>query len=237
MFKWIYRFNLYCSYVSKSFFPYTIRTFVIFLSIIESVGLCTDAQIRNSTPVLSITFGAGTARYSNSTAAKFDFTTTYQQKFSDPVDDGMFGLVNAVPTNRPAWHGGSRDHTGNTGGYMLFVNANLQAGRFYNGTVKNLTVGVQYQFSVWAANAVKSGNNLLAPQVLFEVRSLTAGNALLAQLNSGSIPEYSNMTWKQYGLSFVAPTTSVVLLMISNAPGGNGNDLVLDDIELRRCMS
>lgn len=148
----------------------------------------------------------------------------------------MFGLVNSIPANRPAWLNGSRDHSGNTGGYMFFVNANLQPGQFYNGTVTNLTIGVQYQFSVWAANVVKAGNNLLPPQVLFEVRSLGAGNVLLAQINSGPISEYNNLTWKQYGLSFVAPTTSVVLLMISNAPGGNGNDLVLDDIQLRRCM-
>jgi hypothetical protein len=33
----------------------------------------------------------------------------------------------------------------------------------------------------------------------------------------------------------VAPSSSVNLLMISNAPGGIGNDIVIDDIALRVC--
>lgn len=59
---------------------------------------------------------------------------------------------------------------------------------------------------------------------------------LLAQLDSGNIPENTNvMTWQKYGLSFIATDSSINLLMISNAPGGGGNDLVIDDIALRVC--
>ena len=55
----------------------------------------------------------------------------------------------------------------------------------------------------------------------------------LAQLITDDIPECNSMTWWKYGLSFVASNRSVVLLMISNATGGFGNDLAIDDIELR----
>ncbi|CAF3030153.1 unnamed protein product [Rotaria sp. Silwood2] len=203
---------------------------------IQSVGLCTDTELSNSAPILSITFGVGVPQYSNAVPADFDFTTTYTQEFSGIVPDGSFGFVNSVPDNYDAWHAGAHDHTGDAGGYMLLVNANYQPDQFYNSTVTGLIVGSHYQFSVWVANLVNSAYNLLEPDVLFQVRSPSAGNALLAQVDSGSIPEYNNMTWTQYGLSFVAPTTSVVLLIISNAPGGNGNDLALDDIQLRGCV-
>jgi hypothetical protein len=43
------------------------------------------------------------------------------------------------------------------------------------------------------------------------------------------------MTWVKYEISFVTPASSVVLLMISNAKGDNGNDTVIDDIQLRIC--
>ena len=66
---------------------------------------------------------------------------------------------------------------------------------------------------------------------LFEVCS-AAYNELLAQLNSGDVAENDNLTWQKYGLSFIARTSSVNLLMISNALGGDGNDLVIDDIGL-----
>ena len=74
----------------------------------------------------------------------------------------------------------------------------------------------------------------IKPNVLFQVRT-TVGNILLAQLSSGDVPEYNTLTWAKYGLSFIPPSGTVVLLMISNAAGGNGNDLVIDDIALRVC--
>jgi hypothetical protein len=44
------------------------------------------------------------------------------------------------------------------------------------------------------------------------------------------------MTWLQYGISFRAVSESVTLLMISNAPGGYGNDFAVDDIGFRVCI-
>jgi hypothetical protein len=144
--------------------------------------------------------------------------------------------VNSVSDYFDAWHPGATDHTGDAGGYMFLVNANYQPDQLYNGTVTGLTVGNHYQFSVWMANLVDPVHNILKPDVLVQVRSPSAGNALLAQVDSGPIPEYSTMTWMQYGLSFIAPTNSVILLMNSNAPGGMGNDFGLDDIQLRGCV-
>ncbi|CAF1262667.1 unnamed protein product [Rotaria sp. Silwood1] len=46
---------------------------------------------------------------------------------------------------------------------------------------------------------------------------------------------YKTMTWSKRGVSFVAHTSSVVLLMISEAEKGDGNLLAIDDIKVRVC--
>jgi hypothetical protein len=85
------------------------------------------------------------------------------------------------------------------------------------------------------ANLCKPSNRI-KPNVLFEVRSVV-NNTLLAQLESGDIAEHGTLTWEKYGFSFIAPSSSVNLLMISNAQGGDGNDIVIDDIALRVCAN
>jgi hypothetical protein len=77
----------------------------------------------------------------------------------------------------------------------------------------------------------------IEPNILFEVRTPQPENRLLAQTSSGNISSTQQLTWSKYGLSFTATTTSVTLLMISNAPGGYGNDLVIDDITFRVCKA
>jgi len=151
------------------------------------------------------------------------------------VEGGYFGLVNSIYDHFNAWHTNAKDHTGDNNGYMYLVNAEYTPGRFYNGRVNNLCVGLRYEFSVYLANLCKPSNRI-KPNVLFEVRSVV-DNTLLAQLESGDVAEHHTLTWKKYGFSFIAPSSSVNLLMISNAQGDDGNDIVIDDIALRVCAS
>jgi hypothetical protein len=184
-----------------------------------------------------IDFGSGSSQYSTAKPSDFHFTTTYEQRFAPDTQDGNFSFVNSVPNDfQGAWHAGASDHTsGDKGGYMFLVNADFKPGQFYNGIVNNLLIGRRYEFSVYVANLlVVTG---IQPNILFEVRSPTLQNRLLAQLTTGDIPTSKDMTWLKYGLSFTAPSDSVTLLMISNAPGGYGNDLAIDDIALRVCST
>ncbi|CAF4704075.1 unnamed protein product, partial [Rotaria socialis] len=71
------------------------------------------------------------------------------------------------------------------------------------------------------------------PNIRFEVRAVHKKGDLIAQKSTGDIPVYQHMTWSKHGLSFVATSSSVVLLMISNVGGHPGNDLAIDDIQLR----
>jgi len=186
------------------------------------------------TPILTITFNSGSAQYSSATPASFNFSTTYQQQFAPITNDGQFSFINSVHDDfGAAWHTGATDHTGNPGGYMFLVNADYTPDQFYNGTVSNLIIGQRYELSVYVANLmVPSG---ILPNILFQVLTPPPQNTLLAQITSGNIPQFQTLTWLKYGVSFTATTSSVTLLMISNAPGGYGNDLVIDDISFSVC--
>jgi hypothetical protein len=202
--------------------------------LVESAGLCSDTNTYEDTPILSITFGSGSAQYSNAKPSAFNFSTTLKQQFAPVTNDGQFSFVNSVHDDfQGAWHTGALDHTGDKGGYMFLVNADFTPDEFYNGTVSNLIVGRRYELSVYVANLMVLPG--IEPNILFQVRTPWPQNVLLAQTTSGNISMSPQLTWLKYGLSFTATTTSVTLLMISNAPGGYGNDLVIDDITFRVC--
>jgi hypothetical protein len=201
---------------------------------VQSVGLCLNEEMFDTEPILQITFGNGPSQYSTSTPADFDFSTTYQQKFEPVTNDGMFSFINLVHNDfNDAWHTNATDHSEDNNGYMYLVNADYKPGQFYNGRVDNLCIGLRYEFSVYLANLCKPSGKI-NPNILFEVRSVD-GNVLLAQLESGDVAEHDTLTWEKYGFSFIATSSSVNLLMISNTRGGDGNDLVIDDIVLHVC--
>jgi len=151
------------------------------------------------------------------------------------TNDGQFSFINSVHDDFDgAWHTGALDHTPNeTDGYMFLVNADYIPGQFYNSTVSNLVIGRRYEFSVYVANLLTTIG--IEPNILFQVLSPPPNNVLLAEISTGNISASIDMTWLQYGISFRAVSESVTLLMISNAPGGYGNDLALDDIAFRVC--
>ncbi|CAF1117668.1 unnamed protein product [Adineta ricciae] len=188
----------------------------------------------NGTEHFLITFGYGFDQYSNKTPADFGFTTGHIQMFSGTPSDGYFVIANALPETF-YWLVVKKDHAADeNGGYMYVVNALTYPGLYFNKTIDNLTVGKIYEFSMYAANLNKPERSVL-PNILFEVRTVTPDNNLITQRNSSDIPEYANITWSKNEISFVAPSTSVMLLIISNCHSNARNDLVIDDIGLCEC--
>jgi len=81
----------------------------------------------------------------------------------------------------------------------------------------------------------KKGTNIILPDVLIDAR--TVDNTLIASTPTGKILEENTLTWKQYGMSFVTPSSTIILTFTSNAGGGGGDDYVLDDVTLVACAS
>lgn len=145
----------------------------IFLSYLrlESFGLCLNNDTSAAEPILLVTFGKGSAQFSNATPAQFNFSTTYKQQMGYSIYDGEFSFVNSIQNLNPAWHLDAKDHTKEEGGYMYLVNANFQPGQFYSGGIDHLCFGLRYEFSVYLANLCKDPK-AIDPNVRFEVRTL-----------------------------------------------------------------
>ncbi|MEO9021981.1 MAG: T9SS type A sorting domain-containing protein [Ginsengibacter sp.] len=129
---------------------------------------------------------------------------------------------------------------GTTGGYMLVVNANITTGEVYRDIIQNLCPNTYYEFSAWIrnlcgqcgadieGNAKGPGNHGVMPNLTYAINDIdyyTTGNIT-----------YTN-SWAKRGFIYkTGPTeTSFSITIKNNASGGDGNDWVLDDINLATC--
>ena len=184
-------------------------------------------------PVVNITFGAGT----NPGPALIN-STNYTYVPNDCPQDGFYTIANS--TNGcfgGTWHTLTEDHTpGDVNGYMMVVNASYKPGDFFVKTVDGLCPNTTYQFAAWIFNVLQPfacGGNGIKPNITFNIE--TTSGTVLQTYSTGDIPTSPN--WNQYGFFFSTSSgvNSVVLRMTNNAPGGCGNDILLDDITFRAC--
>lgn len=149
--------------------------------------------------------------------------------------DGFYTLVNTSEgCAEESWHKVIHDHTGNSNGYMMMINASNEPSTFYTRMVPSLCPATTYGFSAYILNLLKNtviGPTVQQPDILFSIE--TTSGEVLDTLRTGPIPATSGAVWKKYNLVFKTPdNVSGLVLKISNrAPGGPGNDLLLDDIE------
>ncbi len=142
-------------------------------------------------------------------------------------------------TVHPNWLATGRDHTGDANGRMAIFNADAGPGVFYRRRVDNLCPGTTMEFSAWIANVVDlSIATGILPNVTFRLRN-AQNNAILGSVNTGNIPESTQLIWREHGFTFQLPTgvSSVIVEMDNNVPtnSGAGNDLAIDDIVFRVC--
>jgi hypothetical protein len=137
---------------------------------------------------------------------------------------------------------------GTNGGYMLLVNADYNTGLCYIDTIKNVCPNTYYEFSVWIRNLCgQCGSDYtgtpygpdpgpgfndkyhgVMPNLTYTVNNVD-------YYTSGNI--HYNGAWQKRGFIYkTGPTeTSFVIGIKNNSSGGDGNDWVLDDINLSTC--
>jgi gliding motility-associated-like protein len=193
--------------------------------------LCTGSL---GDPVVHITFG------NNSTPRTPLGDRITSMNYVDVCpDDGSYTITGSSGTCfNNSWFPFSADHTGDPGGRVMLINASFTPSNFYVDTVRGLCGNTIYEFASWAANVLRSSacNNAgIKPNLTFRIET-TQGD-LLKEVNSGDIPSTGAVLWQQYGTFFTTPanTGEVVLRIRNNAPGGCGNDVMLDDITFRPC--
>jgi hypothetical protein len=150
--------------------------------------------------------------------------------FWDIIGDHT-GTNNAVGNAAPA--------PGTTGGYMLAVNADFTMSEAFKQTLTGLCPNTYYQYSAWVRNICKNcgidinGSSTYKPGVL---PNLTFSVNGIDYFSSGSI---DTVGWVKKGFVFLTDTSanpSATIAIRNNAPGGGGNDWVLDDIAVSTCF-
>ncbi len=207
----------------------------IFLFLIFSFNSEIFAQLCQGSlgdPVVNITFGAGA-----NPGAPLSGVNNYSYVSNDCPNDGSYTVANY--TNNcfgNTWHTISQDHTpGDVNGYMMVVNASFNPGDFFVKTVDGLCPNTTYEFAAWILNVLQPfacGGNGIKPNITFNIE--TTSGTVLKSYQTGDLAAVPD--WKQYGFFFsTTGVSSVVIRMTNNAPGGCGNDLLLDDITFRAC--
>jgi gliding motility-associated-like protein len=178
-------------------------------------------------PLVKITFGNQGLQYAGPLHPDSGYTEyTYVNR---SPEDNQYTIANSTTGMNPAWVI-TTDHTGDSNGMMMIVNASFQPGLFYTRVVTGLCGSTDFQFSAWIKNILRRRDGIL-PKITFTVED-QSGN-LLGGGGTGDI--IADNTWNQYKFSFKTPANvqTVVIKMTNDAPGGGGNDLAIDDIEFR----
>lgn len=220
-----------------------------FTGIIFSV-LCARAQTCTGSfgaPVVNETFGNGTAEQGPPLPAG---VTTYKYvENACGAEDGEYAIASSMraPTCKGGtWQAILYDHTyestGDPTGYMMIVNAALDPGVFYTKRVSgsSLCPGTTYEFKAFIMNILRlipnQTDKFVKPNITFRIEK-PDGTPLAPDYNTKDIDALPYPKWLPYSTTFVSPTdgSDVVVKMINNGSGGNGNDLALDDITFSPC--
>jgi hypothetical protein len=157
------------------------------------------------------------------------------------VDIEQYTLAKNANTGYPVRWINLADHTGNTNGKMMLVNADVKASKIYSDDI-NITCG-NLKYSLFAfvsniGNSTYSGfcdafGGLVPPKLTFTVRN-AANGTIITNLTT---PDITSAAWTQYGMKFVMPTgiTKITIEITNAAAGGCGNDLAIDDIQFGLC--
>jgi gliding motility-associated-like protein len=185
-------------------------------------------------PIILQTFGSGSNPGPQLPAGVTNFIYTA----NSCAEDGYYTILNSSGGCHSDWHDVVHDHTGDPNGYFMLINASFEPSVFFTQTANGLCPNTTYEFSAYILNLgtlASLGSNYSKPDITFSVQ--TNDGTILATYNTGTILPTSDAEWKKYGTYFVTPAgvTDVIVKMTNNAPGGTGNDLLLDDIAFRAC--
>ncbi|MDF2432902.1 MAG: hypothetical protein JWP44_2533 [Mucilaginibacter sp.] len=214
---------------------------LFFLAVCFGFVLASNAQTCSGSlgdPVINQNFESG----ANPGAPLAAGITTMNYTINNCPNDGEYTIANSLTgsgnCHPNTWHSVTSDHTGNPNGYMMIVNASEQPSIFFTQTASGLCPNTTYEFSAYILNLIKldaSGSGVSEPNITFTIE--TTDGKILAIDSTGIIPPTGSPHWQKDSVYFTVPANvnNVVVKMTNIAPGGNGNDLILDDITFRAC--
>ncbi len=187
-------------------------------------------------------------------------TNSFVIRPQSPSTDRVFGVWDIIGDHTGAADplaGNPPPASGANGGYMLAVNAAYDLGVANNQTITGLCENTFYEFSAWFRNVCKrcgidsAARGASSPSVPAGYIPSGPGDSsgvkpnLTFQIDgvdyyvSGNIDYIGQWgQWVKKGFVFrtLPGQTSITISIKNNAPGGGGNDWVMDDISLATCL-
>ncbi|SOE23053.1 CUB domain-containing protein [Spirosomataceae bacterium TFI 002] len=125
-----------------------------------------------------------------------------------------------------SWDVLTEDHTvGDVNGYMMVINAGYTPNIVVEKLIGDLCPNTQYNFTAWMRNI--SPASTIQPDAAFIIDGVI-------KATSGAV---TGNQWKQVGFSFKTGenTTEALFALRNIAPGGFGNNWILDDVKVSKC--
>jgi gliding motility-associated-like protein len=113
---------------------------------------------------------------------------------------------------------------GTNSGYMMVVNASVGKDIAVTDSIRNLCPDQVYEFQAWIRSLNPPG---ILPNLMFMINGVDT-------YPTGNI---TDKKWKNIGFTFTVPAgqKAIKVAIRNNAPGGDGNDWVLDDVSVNTC--
>jgi hypothetical protein len=193
-----------------------------------------DCVFKN--PSITIHFGSGNVPDLNTTELE-----NYTRVGTSCPSDGYYSYTSYTSDCfRGDWFTLAEDHTpGDVNGNMMLVNASYSRGIFFQTSLRGLKSNTTYQFGLWLMNVCRISDKCPYPLLPnLTIRLQTTTGKVVAQFSTGELLRRQAPHWTQYRALFTTPasTTSLIVTMQDNSPGGCGNDFALDDISIRECV-
>jgi len=208
---------------------YLVFSLIISVNLFYNGRLAAQCSGTLGDPIKNEKFGSGTGIFGPSLA---NGITNYSYVTASP-NDGQYTIAKTTSGLNQGWIQNIVNHTPNDpNGYMMIVNASNSPGIFYQTIVQDLCPNTTYEFSAWIINILR--NPGIKPNVKFTIEN-DGVELLQIPFETGDIAE--NSGWIRYATTFVTPSNlgTITLKMTNKNPGGNGNDLALDDIAFSAC--
>ena len=165
---------------------------------------------------------------------------------TQPLDVEQYGLTRDANNGNTARWISRTDHTGNSNGKMMVVNADVKSNKIYSDRINVECGNLKYSLFAFVSNISNSTyenfcdafGGIVKPKLTFTVKDAASG-LIITNLTT---PEITSSNWTQYGMKFVMPASvnslpvsQIIIEITNNAPGGCGNDLAIDDIQFGLC--
>mgnify|MGYP003668835949 CR=1 FL=1 len=207
-------------------------------------------------PVFVENFGSGSARLGpslnqdpiNNVHPNFRPANLYNYVGFGHVGQESYGLIKngqdaGVSPGDASFNDIFPDHTPNEIdgglGYFYYGDAGDQLNMFFAQKISGLCDDIQYELSAWFANTNNINFGPVEPNIKLIVGFTDSNDnniGTIVESNTGTITS-TDPRWKRGSLVFTVPTgtENIYFMLQNNVSGRNGNDLGIDDIEVRPC--